>query len=368
MATYNLREGVPSRFVAGDVLNYPYRLNSQVYGGSLQLRLPKGIYRLECWGSRSCRMRVGNRPQPEYVKFSTGGYAAGTLTLVDAASVYMTAGGVGTGNGGYGVDTGTNADTSRGVGSGSASDIRIESNTLYNRVLVAGGGGAPGNESVFLGGGGGAVGIDGKSDYTFPEYLKPEADEQGSNYGYNGTGGSATQAGKNGFLSSWSGGDNHIQPTFGFGGYYSSRQEPNRIRRAGGGGWYGGGYGGQNSVTSDQGSGGGSGFAYSEETQMYVPVGYRLTSTYWLSDTINISGWDTGSPITEPDGTTAQGHQDEGYVRITVIEVFNGIFIGSSSGKALAVKGIFIGDNMGKARKVIKGYIGDSSGKARRFL
>lgn len=278
MATYNLREGIPSQFLTGDILNYPYRLNSVNYGGSLRLNLPKGTYKLEAWGSKSSGS-AGT--------FSTGGYAAGTLTLAGTTAVYLYAGGVGAGNGGHG---------SASKGSGSESDVRLLANDVYHRVLVAGGGGMPGPAGAG-GGGGGPSGVPGTSAYGAQ---------------YQGGGGSATAAGANG-----AGSYARITPAgFGPGGYFAN--DNGVVQSAGGGGWYGGGAGGYYAGVFS-GGGGGSGFAFSSATSGSVPASYALGSAYYLTDTANKTGLDAGDPITEPDGTTSAGHADEGYVRITVI-------------------------------------------------
>lgn len=371
MATYNLRERIPSKLSTGDVLNYPYRLNDSVYGGSVQLDLPKGAYKLECWGSSAKDIYLISG------KYGTGGYASGVLTLDEKTSVWLTAGG---------------APTSRyysaELGSGNASDVRVLSNSDYSRVITAGGGGAGGVLVMTAARPGESrpaaqvmriAGVGGPGGGTSGEQGRcPESEHHA------GTGGTQTTAGVNGWVSAGSvpagtpGG-------FGYAGYLE--WESIQYYR-GGGGWYGGGCGGYlysaemrdgMVMTSNMygPSGGGSGFVFCAETAASVPSRYALTSKYYLTETQNRSGWEVGMVVTEPnatsgipepDGTYAQGHRGEGYVRVTVLDIFNGIFIGSSAGKALAVKGIYIGDSSGKARKVIKGYIGDSSGKARRFL
>ena len=82
-----------------------------------------------------------------------GGYSVGTLTILDAASIYLSVGGHGThaqtnhtatgGFNGGGSITGTSySDYAVYPGSGGgASDIRIGTDSLYARVIVAGGGG-----------------------------------------------------------------------------------------------------------------------------------------------------------------------------------------------------------------------------------
>lgn len=348
MAVYNLRQGIPSKISAGDVLNYPYRLNDSVYGGSISLDLPKGRYIFEVWGSQ------GVSPAPSGLDryWGTGGYAKGTIELPTKVATILTAGGPGF-NGAQ-------------TGAGGASDIRLLANDVYHRVIVAGGGGAahvdiyaeigsaPRTEYSVGGGGGGPTGIS----------IGGQRD---------GAGGTQTAGGASGTTSS---GNVLVAANFGNGAYYRTSSSSSNIEGGcGGGGWYGGGAGGnfsyggagQNTKNTYAG-GGGSGFVLSASSASSVPSGYALGSQYYMTDVQNKTGKDSGNPIIEPTGSSSAGHYGEGYVRITVVSIFNGIYIGSAAGKALAVKGIYIGDSNGKAKKVIKGYIGDSNGKAKRFL
>lgn len=367
MATYNLRDVTPSRLSAGDIINLPARIGDPGrwgtdgrYGGSFSVNLPKGRYLLECWGSSSNTSGGG-----------TGGYAKGVLDLQSQTTAILTAGGWPF-NGGHLV--GTFEQDGYSQCSGGASDIRLINNDLLNRVIVAGGGGSGGEYLISYnpirpdaatygvlngGNGGGPSGGDTK-------------DPNGSVTEYTAKGGTQTSGGKTGkgYTTSnhWYS-DGKLGEGGGWYGNYQLR-EPGQ----GGGGWYGGGGGGTASASipgtwmgdAAMAGGGGSGFVFTSSTARNVPSGYALGSAYYLSDAVNISGHET--PLTNPDGTVSAGHIGEGYVRITVISIFNGIYIGSNAGKALAVKGIYIGDSNGKARRVVKGYIGDSNGKAKRFL
>lgn len=377
MATYNLRDGIPSRIKAGDVLNYPYHktVNNTLvnYGGAVTVPLPKGEYILEAWGS--CAGSFTNLGTIDrWQHDGSGGYAKGTLRLSSKTDAILTAGGPG-----YNGTRSIAIAGSTPSGAGGASDIRLVQNTINHRVLVAGGGGNSGEWKEFLympgtsqddpiidegycegGYGGGQTGGDGGS-YT----GRAE-----------GGAGTATSAGSNG--AGPGGGWRSVPAAFGMGGYYVNSYNEIMVS-TGGGGWYGGGAGGIDTTSIIQptyqdilevwaGGGGGSGFTYSQATQSNVPNSYALTSQYWLTNTVNISGHDSGQKITSPEGTQEAGHNSGGYVRITVVDIFNGFFIGNSSGKAASIKSIYIGDSNGKARRVVKGYIGDANGKARRFL
>lgn len=312
MATYNLWDGIPEKLLTGDILNYPhFDEASERYGVALQMTLPKGIYKLEVWGSSSGTFDLEN---PSGVRSNassgTGGYSRGTLTLSASTTVYLVPGGIGE-NGGRSRTTST-ATRLYKTGSGGATDIRLLQNSVNNRVIVAGGGGEAGDQTNYTGtapltggGGGGASGI-------------------GSTGRYGGAGtqiaGGATGTGYN--L------DNHwySDGSFGSGGYWSGNYD--LMVGLGGGGWYGGGAGGYQTISGNPfpttihyPGGGGSGFVLTSATAGNTPSGYRLGSTYYLTDAETKTGYDSGNPITEPDGTTAEnGHLGGGYIRITVIQ------------------------------------------------
>lgn len=381
MATYNLRDGIPSKISPGDILNYPFRNDAAnafkatgSYGGTIQITLPKGQYKLEVWGSSSTPNKMYSSSLNWLTLEGPGGYAKGILNLPQNTTAYLTAGGAGTNGGQLRSWIGTLM-----VGSGGASDIRLNANDTYHRVIVAGGGGlgfgsygvvdAADPSDIWAyggsrgGGGGGLTGGDAPYMEHDPDLVR-----------YYATGATQTAPGTNGAASYPGEHFTSVAAGFGYGGYQLETVN-NYIYSTGGGGWYGGGGGGRfkqyvdDYIESiDSSGGGGSGFTFSQATQGNVPSGFGLNSAYWLTDTANVNGVEEDVNITNPDGTQSKGRYGEGYVRITVLEVFNGIYIGSSAGKALAVKNIYIGDSTGKARKVIKGYIGDSTGKARRFL
>lgn len=171
---------------------------------------------------------------------------------------------------------------------GGASDIRITTNDLQSRVIVAGGGGSDGaiNKQGMYGGG--------TSGGTATQ-----------NFGSGGGGGTQTSGGAGG---------NNNSGSFGVGGrgiHYA-----NGYGGAGGGGWYGGGgvYP-DGSGDDDRGGGGGSGFVW---TGSNVPTNYRLSSLYYLSNASTIAG---NTSFTSPTGEVETGHSGNGYVRITVIEI-----------------------------------------------
>lgn len=258
-----------------DIINCPYS------GSSKEITLPKGIYKLECWGAQG-----GYRSNSSYG--GKGGYSVGTLTLNSETKLFLYSGGLGSkGSGGF------NGGGSRTAypGGGGGTDIRIGQDSLYARVIVAGGGGSDGasNKTGMYGGG--------TSGGTTTEY-----------YGTGGGGGTQTSGGAGGSGNAG---------TFGTGGEGLSRS--NGYGGAGGGGWYGGGGSyPDGSGDDDKGGGGGSGYVYTANTASNYPKGCILNSSYYLTDAETIAG---NQSITSPDGSITTGNSGNGYIRITVIEL-----------------------------------------------
>ena len=272
----------------GDILNFNYT------GAVQSITLPKGIYTLECWGAQG-----GNRSQDSASATVTGsglgGYSIGTLTLTQLTTCYIYVGGQGgmsssTGNvkveGGFnGGGFASHESTGEpGNGGGGATDVRIAQDSLYARVIVAGGGGS-GEDNETGGYGGGETGGAGSGNTSL------------------------TQA------SQTSGGTNSFG--FGLGGNTYNGG-------AGGGGWYGG--ASRYSVSSystgsdSEGGGGGSGYVYTSSTAKNYPSGCLLNSSYYLSAAKTIAG---NTSFTSPTGSSETGHSGNGYCRITVIECKN---------------------------------------------
>ena len=278
-----------SNIKTGDILNFNYT------GAVQSVTLPKGIYTLECWGAQG-----GNRSQDSASATVTGsglgGYSIGTLTLTQLTTCYIYVGGQGgmsssTGNvkveGGFnGGGFASHESTGEpGNGGGGATDVRIAQDSLYARVIVAGGGGGSGEDNETGGYGGGETGGAGSGNTSL------------------------TQA------SQTSGGTNSFG--FGLGGNTYNGG-------AGGGGWYGG--ASRYSVSSystgsdSEGGGGGSGYVYTSSTAKNYPSGCLLNSSYCLTDAQTIAG---NNSFTSPTGSSETGHSGNGYCRITVIECSN---------------------------------------------
>ena len=167
------------------------------------------------------------------------------LTIVVGTKGETTAGGY-NGGGGGGAYLLPVFNDYFGGGGGGASDVRINTGTLDDRILVAGGGG---------GGSGGSIAGNG-SGYT-PNYGGNGGAENGNYAGANGIGDGFGQGG--GLVA---GGDGYQSGWFGFGGY------GNYSGGGGGGGYYGGG----GSYGSGGGGGGGSAFV-DEMFTVGVPKG-----------------------------------------------------------------------------------------------
>ena len=278
-----------SNIKTGDILNFDYT------GAVQSITLPKGTYKLECWGAQD-----GNRSQDSASATVTGsglgGYSIGTLTLTQLTTCYIYVGGQGgmsssTGNvkveGGFnGGGFASHESTGEpGNGGGGATDVRIAQDSLYARVIVAGGGGGSGEDNETGGYGGGETGGAGSGNTSL------------------------TQA------SQTSGGTNSFG--FGLGGNTYNGG-------AGGGGWYGG--ASRYSVSSystgsdSEGGGGGSGYVYTSSTAKNYPSGCLLNSSYYLSNAQTIAG---NNSFASPTGSSETGHSGNGYCRITVIECKN---------------------------------------------
>ena len=272
----NKNEIVSSSVVVDSVLNYAYT------GSSQNVELLPGKYKLEVWGAQG-----GYRSSSSYG--GKGGYSVGTITLTANTKLYAYFGGSGnTGGTSGGFNGGGKRDNYNGGGGGT--DFRIGTDSLYARVIVAGGGGSDGatNKTGLYGGG-------------------TSGGSASQNYGNGGQGGTATSGG-----SGYSSGSS-TPGSFGKGGqgYYRS----SGYGGAGGGGWYGGaGSYPDGSGDDDRGGGGGSGYVYTSSTASNYPSGCLLNSSYYLSNASTTAG-NASMPATSSG--TETGHSGNGYARIT---------------------------------------------------
>ena len=275
------------------------RLICDCIGYGTKFKLYAGRYKIRCSGGQGA-----HRTKYSYAR--KGGYSEGTLTLPDQIDAYAYVGGSGMlaasdknaafvqathptlcFNGG-GKPSGYGSLATSGEAAGGGTDLRIGTDSLYARVIVAGGAGGCGRFDCYGGAGGGLEG----NYYNYDTYgSNPGPGKQSSGGGGFGYGG------------------NGISQSGGYGG-------------AGGGGWYGGG------ATTPDGSGdddkggcGGSGYVLTADS--YKPDGYLLDETYYLEDTSLVTGGQdklytapiTGMVIDVIEASTSPiiAHDNEGY-------------------------------------------------------
>lgn len=295
----NKMYGVGSANYNGSVMNFDYT-------GSVQtVTLAPGTYKLECWGGQG-------GTYSSYIG-GYGGYSKGTITLTEATTVYISVGGAGSSSSTAAGFNGGGTGISSGRGGGGATDVRIGQNSLYSRVIVAGGGGGAGVISANTnpcGCGGGEYGGDGYYNDTTGSYT----------IGQNRCGGSASQTAGG---KTWS---TSTQATFGQGGNASGYS-----CGGGGGGWYGGG-GAYDSDSDSDGrwGGGGSGYVYTSSTAKNYPNGCLLNSTHYLTNAQTIAG---NTSFTSPTGSAETGHTGSGFCRITNLNPTQyGLYVKTNSG------------------------------------
>lgn len=257
------------------VTNYAYT------GAKQTVTLKPGRYKLECWGAQG-----GYRSSSSYG--GLGGYSVGEISLEKQTTLYVYVGGSGnTGKTNGGFNGGGKRATYNG--GGGATDIRVGTDSLYARVIVAGGGGSDGATTRNGMYGGGETG-----------------GTATQNYGSGGGGGTQTAGGVGGSGNAG---------TFGQGG--EGKAASNGYAGAGGGGWYGGGGSfPDSSGDDDRGGGGGSGFVW---TGQNAPSGYLLGAAYYLTNASTKSG---NTSFTAPSGAAETGHSGDGYARITCLELY----------------------------------------------
>lgn len=245
-------------------------------GSPTKLTLNPGQYTLKCWGADG-----GVRAL--FTTAARGGYAEGTINLPSQELVEVFVGGSGIGdnlissaytnqcfpelsaNGGGAPSAVGSTANGDGRSGGGASDIRIitglgqNDDSLYARVIVAGGAGGQSSGNGGVGGGetgGNPTGSAGQNAGPGTQTGSPE---------------SATLLTTGGF---------------GYGG--SSDTTGTYAGGAGGSGWYGG--SGTIPASSDANKGGAGGSGYVLTTDSYKPTGYLLDQRYDLTDTTLTAG------------------------------------------------------------------------------
>ncbi|GLR15640.1 glycine-rich protein [Portibacter lacus] len=252
-----------------------FQLNSQtsdiyVYTGATETWVvPAGVFSIDLDISGGAGAQAIDRVMTNG-EGGGGGNATGTLAVTPGQTLYINVGGAGGtdgsggfnggGNGGFGTAGGSCSGGNAG-GGGGASDIRINGNTLSDRIIVAGGGGGGARDYCNgvcqpcgcgggAGGGGGLMGGDGFAAYNCGEGYPGN----GINFGMGasqtagGMGGPPDAGGINmgssGVLGIGGNGTDGLYDVAGGGG---------------GGGYYGGGGGGGADDGSGVGAGGGGG-------------------------------------------------------------------------------------------------------------
>ena len=224
------------------------------------LFLSQGIYELEVFGASG-----GTRGSSNTFGGS-GGYSRGILTLKKKTKVFVHVGSQGNdttnGQNSAGCNGGGYAIDANGRSGGGATDIRLNEDSLYSRVIVAGGGGGTGDTAGEYGGfGGGETGGD------------------GGNEAYRaGKGANQTSPG-----TTCADGSNTNCPSGSF-GYGGNATRP--FAGGAGGGWFGG-----SASYYEKGGGGGSGYVFTSSS--IKPDNFLLTSEYYLKNTLMLSGEET---------------------------------------------------------------------------
>ena len=233
------------------------------YTGSVQkVTLDPGKYKLEVWGAQG-----GYRSGSAYGGY--GGYSVGILELAATTDAYIYVGGQG--NSGT-CNTSTNICTGgfNGggyrylyKGGGGGTDIRLNTDSLYSRVIVAGGGGSDGSPSRKGGYAGGLMGETRSESWAASSYCGYGGTQIYSGYDSTTHRSSINTTNLVGTSSSYYYGG------FGFGGAGTYDPSLGGYGGAGGGGWYGGtGVAPDCCVDDERGGGGGSGYVYTESTYM----------------------------------------------------------------------------------------------------
>ena len=259
---------ISNNVIEGKVGKINYTTNF-TYTGECTTYIAKsdGYYNLEVWGAQ------GGNYNTTYVG-GLGGYSKGIVHLTKGTTLYVCVGGQpqtvtttktavpgGFNGGGNGFNRDYSSTYTYGQAGGGATDIRIGQNSLYARVIVAGGGSGSNNRTSGYAGGG-TSGVTGQSGYAGTQTSA-------------GTGGSFGQGG-----SASTSGNNYKYGASG-----------------GGGGFYGGGAGTSysDSTNYDKYSGGGSGYVYTSSTASSYPSGCLLNNTYYLTASSTTEGINTGN-------------------------------------------------------------------------
>ncbi len=312
----NLTNRVTDRLVAPSVttIYHLYALDTLDFdytGSEVGFEVPYGVdsVTIQVWGAEGGAGR-GSSSTTVGGAGGLGGYATGKLPVQFGDSLYIYVGQKGedapgsssiytytpsfNGGGAAGMHNYTSYYYNGGSGGG-ATDVRVNSNSLYARVIVAGGGGGGSYSTSYYGGyGGGTTGGHGYNS-TGADYG------QGGTQSAGGRGATSTYAGESG--------------SFGVGGQGGPYNGTYSVTGGGGGGggWYGGGGGKSGNSSSAYPGGGGSGYVYTASTATNYPTGCLLTSGYYLDNAQVVAG-NTSFPSVS--GSNETGHKGDGHARL----------------------------------------------------
>lgn len=284
--------------------------------GSYNVSIQPGRYKLQVWGAQGGT--TGGTPGGK------GGYSEGVLSVLSQTNMYIVIGGAGNGqSGGYngGGDGGTGRKNNSGGGGGGATDIRIGSNTLYSRVIVAGGGGGAGGDGQggsssgnITPGTGGIPGVGGGLEGTAGQKGTSTSEQSG----YGGSGGTQYSGGSGGTAvsTSYSYSDGTYYPAGGGGGgggYYGGGGGAGGSRGYNGGYVYGGNGG---NGTLGQGGVGGNGASYGSGYYSGSGGGGGAGSGY-IGGVLNGRTITGNSSMPSPSSGTIIGKEGNGYAKVT---------------------------------------------------
>ena len=222
---------------------------------SINISLEAGTFLLEVWGASGGSNKAAG---------GLGGYSRGELTLHEKTKVFVHLGSQGGGVSSPGCNGGGTVYSSTFRSGGGSTDIRLKEDSLYSRVIVAGGGDGELN------------GNSGKGASQVSETIYCRSSSYSCNKGTFGKGGDGGSS---------------------YGG-------------AGGGGWFGG-----SGSKGIEAGGGGSGYVLTKDS--FKPAGYQLNDTkYFLDKAFTFAG---NQSFFSPTSTTSNetGHSGHGYARIT---------------------------------------------------
>ena len=323
--------GKPINYTGDTVFNFDYTGAEQTFVAPVS-----GTYKVELWGASGNDKATWDTADNFSVlrnSYGLGGYTNGKIFLNNYTNFLVYVGGKNAYNGGG------NGEAQ----GGGATDIRVENDNLYSRIIVAGGGGGGlfGNGATLVkrGNAGGLVG------YAADSTIDPKQTIVGYMTGFSGHGGTQFSGGKTGE----NGYDSYnvtMDGSFGQGGYLDTGSLDYRAS-GGGGGWYGGGHGRHPGGTWP-GGGGGSSYisghqgclAVSSNSSTSLKNGCTKDSNslecsisytgYYFTNTLMIDGegyrWtdkkeeQIGMP-SHSDNSVIMGNSGNGYARITLVSI-----------------------------------------------